>query len=527
MTETTGNLAAATPMRSRRGASASGGKLPASFRWGVYVRISDDRDGEAKGVGRQEEDGRERVAQRGGTVTELYAENDTSAFKKRRVTLRDDEGQDYVAYRVIRPVFQRMIRDLREGRIDGAMVYDLDRLARDQRDLEDCVEMVEHFGRVVESTTPGQVDLTNSNGITMARVLVAMANKSSADTARRTERAHYQAALEGQPVGGRRPFGWNDDKRTLSEREAEMIRDAVARILSGQKLHTVAQLWNESGMPTPRGKAVWRRSTLIEILTNARLCGLRTYHDEVMIGRDGKPVVGQWEPIITEAEWTEVCARLTRKSERPNRATPAGGTGRKYLWSGILRCGKPTANGTPCGTKLYGYPRPYGKPGFSYACPPKSDGGCGGLSVSGLHVDEFLEELVLSALDSLATDGGEPVTDIWGRAGDLMRARAVVKKVEEMFLDPDADMERAEYLRLRDEAKSKVSALEDERAEWMAAQAKAKSPARDWRGEWEGMTISQKHTAIAAAKLTAVIVKPSAARGRNTFDPNRLDPVWA
>jgi len=39
----------------------------------------------------------------------------------------------------------------------------------------------------------------------MARVLVAMANKSSADTARRVARASKQQALEGKRHGGNEP----------------------------------------------------------------------------------------------------------------------------------------------------------------------------------------------------------------------------------------------------------------------------------------------------------------------------------
>lgn len=517
--------AGATPMKSRRG-RASDGRLPATFRWGAYHRISDDRTGAAEGVGRQGTDTSEAVGRRGGYIANVYDENDTSAYKRRKIKLRDDDGHEYTAYRVIRPVFQQMIRDLRDGVIDGAMVYDLDRLARDPRDLEDCIEMVENFGRTVESTSSGQVDLTNSNGVAMARVLVAMNSKSSADTARRTERAHYELALTGEPVGGRRPFGWEDDKRTVNEAEAAMIRDAVRRILDGQKLHTVAELWNASGMPTPRGKTIWRRSTLIEILTNPRLCGLRTYHDELMLGRDGQPVRGQWAPIITdEDEFWRLRATLTRKSDRPSRASAPGGVGRKYLWSGVLRCGKPTLSGGICGTKMVGYPRPYGRPGFSYACRPKSDGGCGGLSVSGLHVDAYLEELVLQALESIEAVGVRAPQEPWSGAADLSKAEARIEELATMFAESEID--RAEYLHLRDLAKAKASALQNARAAWSAAQADAAAPARDWRREWDGMTIEQKTLAIHRARLEAVVVTPSRNRGSRTFDPSRLQPVWA
>jgi site-specific DNA recombinase len=55
----------------------------------------------------------------------VYEENDTSAYKKRRVVLPDGT----VVWRVIRPVWQRMLADLRTGVIQAAWVADLDRLA--------------------------------------------------------------------------------------------------------------------------------------------------------------------------------------------------------------------------------------------------------------------------------------------------------------------------------------------------------------------------------------------------------------
>jgi DNA invertase Pin-like site-specific DNA recombinase len=45
-------------------------------------------------------------------------------------------------------------------------------------------------------TVTGNIDLRTSNGRAMARVLVAMANKSREDTARRVARARLQVAQE-------------------------------------------------------------------------------------------------------------------------------------------------------------------------------------------------------------------------------------------------------------------------------------------------------------------------------------------
>jgi DNA invertase Pin-like site-specific DNA recombinase len=78
-------------------------------------------------------------------------------------------------------------------------------------------------------TVTGNIDLRTSNGRALARVLVAVANKSSEDTARRVARARLQVAQEGNGsrfTGSRRRFGYREDG-SLNEGEAALIRDAA------------------------------------------------------------------------------------------------------------------------------------------------------------------------------------------------------------------------------------------------------------------------------------------------------------
>ena len=81
------------------------------------------------------------------------------------------------------------------------IAYDLDRAVRDPRDLEDLIDAKVLGGFTVRSVT-GSLRLDTDSDVAMARVLVAMANKSSADTARRVARAAKQQAIEGSWHGG-------------------------------------------------------------------------------------------------------------------------------------------------------------------------------------------------------------------------------------------------------------------------------------------------------------------------------------
>ncbi len=162
-------------------------------------------------------------------------------------------------YRVVRPVFESALADLKRGktpdgrRLDGLVVYDIDRLTRDSRNLEDAIEVVEHFGKPIIDIT-GSLDLLTDNGRTMARVIVATANKSSADTARRVRRKHQAMQRQGIPAGGTRPFGLQADRRTLDEAEAATVREMVRRFLAGVPLTGIATDLNRRGISTASGK---------------------------------------------------------------------------------------------------------------------------------------------------------------------------------------------------------------------------------------------------------------------------------
>ncbi|MFB6603646.1 hypothetical protein ACFCXR_17350 [Streptomyces noursei] len=73
------------------------------------------------------EDSRTRLGW--GPFAKICRENDTSAFKKRKLT-KPDGTIDWV---VLRAEFRQLLADLALGVIDGVILYDLDRLVRQPR----------------------------------------------------------------------------------------------------------------------------------------------------------------------------------------------------------------------------------------------------------------------------------------------------------------------------------------------------------------------------------------------------------
>lgn len=337
----------------------------------IYARISDDREGAAAGVARQEADARALAERLGWTVSEVVIENDTSAYKRRRVALPNGRTE----LRVIRPGFRRLLDLIAAGEVDGLIAYDLDRTARDPRDLEDLIDAVEsrHPRLPVESVS-GSLRLANDSDVTMARVMVAVANKASRDSSRRIKRKHEELAQAGKFAGGgARRYGYEPDGVTVREDEAEVIRLAAARVLAGESATSICKDFDAQCILPVRATS-WSSRALIDILTSPRIAGLRVHRGEVV----GKAA---WPPIVDQDTHEALVAELRTRSRG------AGKPALRHWCNGLLWCGR-------CGHYLSaGYVR---AGVHRYWCNPKR-GGCGRVAISS-QVEGEVESQVLAYL---------------------------------------------------------------------------------------------------------------------------------
>ena len=437
-----------------------------------------------------------------------------------------------VVYRVIRPVWQAMLADLRSGVIDAAIVYDLDRLARDPRDLEDAIEVVEHYRRPIVGVTGG-FDLVTDNGRFAARILVAQANKASADTARRVARKHVEQQQNGVPTGGRRPFGWNADKRTLNPAEADELRRAVERIIGGWPSAAVVNDWNRRGI-RPTRAAQWHQSSLVGLLKNPRLCGLRArgvqdfdpasgitrHHLEIVRRADGTPVAGQWEPIVSVADWEAVNAALRARATAPG-PRPIGHNAWHYLLSGFLRCGE-------CGKPLRGMSnasrKGTGYPSHVYACASTAQGGCGRVARHGPKCDAYVTEAVLAKIDVELSGATDAAAGPWPGETELAQLTADIAELTAAWKATPKRISSARYFALLPELETRERELAAERGRHTAAAHAARNRPADIRAEWPDYPLRRQRSII-EDELQAVIVHKAPRRGA-PFDPDLLEPIW-
>jgi DNA invertase Pin-like site-specific DNA recombinase len=537
------------------GQNTAGQKVP---RYGGDVRISEDewvkdeRTGEMRlserGITRQKEDITRKAEQLGVDLAEWYPENDTTAFKKRRIHLPDGRS----VWRVYRPEFRRMLRDYEDGKIDGIIFYDIDRLARQPRDLEDLIDLVEHYKRPVETVT-GNIDLRTSNGRAMARVLVAMANKSSEDTARRVARARLQIAQEGKATrfrGLHRRFGYTREGKVVAEEKA-VIREAMRKFMAGETWSGVVRYFVESGVSTTSGGR-WLISTVQQILLSPSVAGIAVYNGSLREANQkgtkknfradpegialkdaaGRYIIAGREPILTVDEWKALVAE--QDARKKGYTFSARGT-RKYLLTGLLRCGRIREDGTVCNRSLIGVPQKYGsgKIVLVYRCPQKVQGGCGGTQRNMEKLDALIEDLLFAQITrntsgtvpvSAEPDAGDPDAVLLAETQESIRKlrmgyAAVPKTVSDdtMFtvLPRLEATERDLKSRLSKKAKARIGQI-----------SRAKSP-EDVRREWdESAGNVGVRRAILSRYLKAVIVRKSATVGGAPFDYLSIEPVW-
>lgn len=454
-------------------------------RVAIYTRISADLEGLGLGVARQEVDCRKVCQDSGWEVAGVYVDNYVSAFKRK----------------VIRPEWERLLGDLGTGAVDGLVVYDLDRLARQPIDLERLIRIYEDRPSLVFANVNGLLNLRTSEGKTTARIQIAMANKSSEDTARRVARKHLESAQAGIPVGGTRPFGWRPDRRTLDPEEAALIRQAVQDIIGGVGVHTITRQWIERGVLSPAGMP-WNRASLRRMLLSPRLAGYRVHRGEIATDPAGNPVRGQYEAVLDEATWRQVVAVLTTDKG----FVPHIG-GRKYLLAGLVRCAL-------CGSVMNGNAAPNG---HSYRCEPPTRGGCGKVSVNGPALDKMITDAVLTRM---AQDDEEPDPEPWEREDELADLRERLAEVMKQYRQRDISIGVA--FGLMKDLEADIKALEAEHRAHEREQARRAAPVTVPE-DWPALDMERRR-AVVERYVQAVLIRPPTRRGPR-FDPDRVDVV--
>jgi site-specific DNA recombinase len=440
----------------------------------IYVRISKDRGGGGLGVARQEKDCRALAKRLGWKVTQVYSDNDMSAFSGKP-----------------REQYEALLDEIRTGNVTRVACWHTDRIHRTPRELEDYIDAGDLHGLVTHAVQAGPIDLSTPGGKAMARTLCTWAHYESEIKQQRVRAALTQNAELGKSHGGRRPYGWKPDRVHLDPVEHAEIKNLVNELLAGATLTGVTKDLNDRGVPTVMGKA-WNRSMVRKMLLSPRMIAKRQHHGQIVAD-------GNWEPALPEQLWRELGDLL---NDPDRRKTP--GNARVAMLPGEALCGECRQ---PVSTKYNG--RRY------YWC-----GTCG-LWRQQEPIDAYVNGVMIELLEDAGTEPA-PVVDLAAAA----EADELQRKIDATKAAWTAD----------DDPQDLLDVLRPLRAQLAEATARATPPRRRRLSaglvgpgaaeRWKALSIDKKRANIHEMIEIRLLRKASSDRG--PFDENSvvIKPRW-
>jgi DNA invertase Pin-like site-specific DNA recombinase len=271
-----------------------------------------------------------------------------------------------------RPALQRLLDDVRAGKIDIIVVYKVDRLTRSLADFAKLVELFDKHDVSFVSVTQ-QFNTTTSMGQLTLNVLLSFAQFEREVTSERIRDKISASKRKGLWVGGMAPLGYDtkDRKITVNEVEAERVRTIFRSYLKVGSLNPLMADLRKRGIPSKlrtlkTGEVVggipFTRGPLAYLLRN------RFYIGEVAF--KGEVPKGEQAAIVDRALFDAVQANLDEQNnsnqttrmkseallagrifdDRGNRMSPSharkNGIKYRYYLSSALLHGRPAKAGS-------------------------------------------------------------------------------------------------------------------------------------------------------------------------------------
>lgn len=237
-----------------------------------------------------------------------------------------------------RPALQKLLDDIKAGKIGCVVVYKVDRLSRSLIDFVKLLNLFEQYKVAFISVTQ-HFNTNTSMGRLTLNILLSFAQFEREIIGERTRDKMAAARKKGQWMGGRPALGYNLDKENhkivINEVEAKIIREMFNLYIKERSVLSVAKILNKKGYRTksyirkgkPSGGIPFKATNIQLMLRNMIYIGKVNYK--------GKQVFqGVHKPIVSEEVFNKAQAILN-ENRREKRVTPKRNIG---LLSQVLRC---------------------------------------------------------------------------------------------------------------------------------------------------------------------------------------------
>jgi site-specific DNA recombinase len=221
-----------------------------------------------------------------------------------------------------RPALQRLLEDVRAGKIDVIVVYKVDRLTRSLADFAKLVELFDKHDVSFVSVTQ-QFNTTTSMGRLTLNVLLSFAQFEREVTSERIRDKIAASKRKGLWVGGMAPLGYDtkDRKISINEPETNRVRTIFRSYLKVGSINRLVADLRRQGIVTKvrtlkTGKMIggipFTRGPLAHLLRN------RFYVGEVSF--KGETLKGEQPAIVDRGIFDAVQAKLDEQTNNHNTA---------------------------------------------------------------------------------------------------------------------------------------------------------------------------------------------------------------
>ncbi len=314
---------------------------------GLYIRLSREDD--------DKNEMSESITNQKSLLLQYVKENNLRVYD-----IYIDDG--YSGTNFDRPDFNRLLNDIELGKINMIITKDMSRLGRDYIGTGNLIEKYfpEHNVRYIAVTDNIDTFLDSSNN-DIAPFKAIMNDMYAKDISKKIKSSLKAKMKEGKWVGGRTPFGYNQDKDNknhlvVNVEQASVVGKIFDMCLEGLSFFKIAkQLTNEGVKPPAQyynfewksnynlKYGEWHSKTIRDILTNRMYIGDMVQNRRSKVNYKVKKVIknnpdnyiiveNTHEAIIDKETFYEVQKRIPKNKGRNEKKE-------NHLLDGLLYCG--------------------------------------------------------------------------------------------------------------------------------------------------------------------------------------------
>ena len=207
----------------------------------------------------------------------------------------DDGG--YSGGTLERPALQRLMGDIRAGKVDLVIVYKADRLCRSMAKFYNLIEFFEAHGVSFVSVSE-RFDTSTAMGRLFVNMLQSFAQYEREQTSDRVKDKVAAAKKRGLWTGGSPPFGYKpvDKKLIIVEDEARIVRRIFHGFVNCGSATQLARELRQEGLVNRNGN-LFNKCAISKILNNKTYLGLVAFKGEVY--------EGQHKEIVSRRVWDQ------------------------------------------------------------------------------------------------------------------------------------------------------------------------------------------------------------------------------